>query len=429
MKIVALTAENVKKLVAVEIKPDGNVVQITGKNGQGKTSVLDSIWWALAGATHIQTTPIRKGESEARIRLDLGEIVVTRTFKKRDDASFTTAITVENADGSRFPSPQRMLDSLLGELSFDPLAFTRMDAKQQFETLKRFVPGVDFDAIAAAQKEDYDKRTDVNRRAKEARAAAGQINVDPALADRDPVDEAALVDQLQKAADHNSEIETRKATRQRAEQDAGDLDQRGADLREQAARLIADAEEAEQKAADLRAKLAKAPALPDPVDTSKVREQIEAARATNEKIEQSKRKAAHTKAAEGAEKESKTITAAMEKREKEKRDAIAKAKLPVDGIGFGDNQILLDGLPFDQASDAEQLRASIAIAMASNPKLRVIRVRDGSLLDEDAMKLIAEMADGNDYQVWIERVDGSGKIGFVLEDGHLKADAKKEEAA
>lgn len=49
MKIVQLTAENVKRLTAVSIAPDGNLVQITGRNGQGKTSVLDAIWWALAG--------------------------------------------------------------------------------------------------------------------------------------------------------------------------------------------------------------------------------------------------------------------------------------------------------------------------------------------------------------------------------------------
>ena len=48
LKIIQLSAENVKRLIAVEIKPDGNLVQITGKNGQGKTSVLDSIWWALS---------------------------------------------------------------------------------------------------------------------------------------------------------------------------------------------------------------------------------------------------------------------------------------------------------------------------------------------------------------------------------------------
>ncbi|AHB50058.1 hypothetical protein W911_06825 [Hyphomicrobium nitrativorans NL23] len=40
MKIIGLTAENIKRLVAVEIEPTGAVVQITGKNGNGKTSAL-----------------------------------------------------------------------------------------------------------------------------------------------------------------------------------------------------------------------------------------------------------------------------------------------------------------------------------------------------------------------------------------------------
>jgi ABC-type sugar transport system ATPase subunit len=80
MKIVKLNAENIKKLQAVEITPDGEIVTIAGKNGQGKTSVLDSIWWALAGTAHIQAQPIRKGQTKARIRLDLGEIIVERRF-------------------------------------------------------------------------------------------------------------------------------------------------------------------------------------------------------------------------------------------------------------------------------------------------------------------------------------------------------------
>ena len=87
MKIVSLTAENVKKLVAVQIRPDGNLVQICGKNGQGKTSVLDSIWWALTGTSHIQAAPIRAGANQARIRLDLGDLVVTRTFRRQDGLS------------------------------------------------------------------------------------------------------------------------------------------------------------------------------------------------------------------------------------------------------------------------------------------------------------------------------------------------------
>jgi recombinational DNA repair ATPase RecF len=63
MKIIELQAENVKRLRAVTITPEGNIVEISGRNGQGKTSVLDAIWWAVSGTTHIQAVPIRKGEN------------------------------------------------------------------------------------------------------------------------------------------------------------------------------------------------------------------------------------------------------------------------------------------------------------------------------------------------------------------------------
>ena len=113
MKIINLQAENVKRLSAVEIAPDGNLVEITGRNGAGKTSVLDSIWWALAGASTHQAEPIRRGAEAARIRLDLGEVKVERTFKRRkgkDEDSpetITTAVKVETVKGARYPSPRR----------------------------------------------------------------------------------------------------------------------------------------------------------------------------------------------------------------------------------------------------------------------------------------------------------------------------------
>ena len=73
MKIVKLAAENIKKLVAVEITPTGDVIRVTGKNGAGKTSVLDAIWWALGGEREIQSQPVRQGEKTAKVVLDLGE--------------------------------------------------------------------------------------------------------------------------------------------------------------------------------------------------------------------------------------------------------------------------------------------------------------------------------------------------------------------
>src|SRR5579864_5989965 len=139
MRILRLEAENIKKLRVVSVTPEGDVVQITGPNGSGKTSILDAIFYALDGTSGIPSKVVRNGTDHARVSVDLGEqkteLIVTREFAK-DGA---TRLTVENTEGLRFKSPQSMLDALLGSLTFDPLEFTRMQPKQQLETLRGVV--------------------------------------------------------------------------------------------------------------------------------------------------------------------------------------------------------------------------------------------------------------------------------------------------
>ncbi|GEP00576.1 AAA family ATPase [Methylobacterium haplocladii] len=425
MKIFRLEAENVKRLKAVSITPDGNLVEITGRNGQGKSSVLDAIWWALSGTKPIQAVPIRKGQDEARIRLDLGEIRVTRTFKKRDGAEFTTAVVVENADGARFARPQELLDKLLGQLSFDPLAFTRMDGRQQLDAMKRFVPGFDFAGTEKANKDDFAGRTEVNRSAKALRAQADGITV-PSGTPEARIDTAALVAEMEQAGEHNTDIERRRGRREQAERAIEAYAETAAGSRNRAAALRKEADEAEARAdrddaeaGRIRASLAEASALPDPIDTSALRQRIAAAGETNAAVARREERDRIDARAKEAEAKAAALTKAIEGRVAGMRSAIAQADLPVPGIAFGDDEILLNGVPFDQASSAEQLRTSVAIAMAANPKLRVIRVQDGSLLDAEAMAILGEMADAADCQVWVECVQSGRSTAIVIEDGEV----------
>lgn len=416
MKIIQLVAENIKRLTAVEIKPNGSLVQITGKNGQGKTSVLDSIWWAIAGARTIQSAPIRKGANNARIRLDMGEIIVTRTFKREEGEHFTTKLEVVGAVKG---SPQAMLDSLLDSLAFDPLKFARMDPAAQFETLKQYAPDVDFDKIAAANSIDTANRKDINRKAKEERILADQISI-PDKAPTERVDETGLVGQLKDAGKHNADIQTRAQNRKHAAEQIEQKYARAEELKQQAATLLQQAETVFNEARVLSNKLDSAEPLAEPINVDDIQAKIAAAHKTNVIIDARERKESLEKSAAALELQSKALTDQISKREEDKRRAIAAAKLPIESIAFGEDVVLLNGVPFDQASDAEQLKASCALAMAGNPNLRVIRVRDGSLLDDEGLELLAKMAQERDYQVWIERV-GSGKVGFVLEDGAVTA--------
>lgn len=165
MRIVKLEASNVKRLVAVEITPDGNVIVIGGRNGAGKSSVLDSIAYALGGKDLVCERPLRAGADRGHVEVDLGDLVVRRTFTPSGGGS----LTVSNKEGAVYKSPQAMLDKLVGRLSFDPLDFERMEAKRQLETLRALV-GIDFSGIDAARAELYDERTAVNRTTKQLEA-------------------------------------------------------------------------------------------------------------------------------------------------------------------------------------------------------------------------------------------------------------------
>lgn len=472
LKIIALSAENVKRIEAVEIRPDGNLVEITGRNAQGKTSVLDAIWWAMKGRGVVQTTPIRRGCEKAHIRLDLGEYTVTRTFNAAKEGGFTTSVKVEAVNGFRAASPQALLDGLMGELSVDPLAFMRMDGRAQSDVLRSFVANFDFDAHEAAQKTDYAKRTEVNRDAKQARAAAAQIQVPDGLPDA-PIDEAALTDELAKAGEHNASIETRRHRREsdaqkaithregaafqekalpavikqiedncatavaEIEEQIAALQKRIADTRAKAAAdidkqrtgIAEDVAGAIREAEAIEAKLAAAPPLPEPIDIAAIRESITVARTVNDGIRQRSLRDRQVQNAEACEAEAAALTKAMADRDDAKQKAIAAAALPIPGIEFSDGGLLLNGVPLDQASDAEQLRVSISIAMAVHPRLRVIRVRDGNVLDADGMKLLAGLAAENDCQVWVETVRHDDRMAFVIEDGRVKPGQDIGEAA
>lgn len=420
MKVISLISENLKRLTAVEIRPDGNLVEITGANGQGKSSILDSLWWAIEGASNVQAEPIRKGADKAKIRVDLGELVVTRTFARKEDGGYTTAITVENAAGARLSSPQKVLDELIGKLAFDPLEFTRMKPAEQFDLLKAFVPGVNFKGYEEATNADYHKRTEARRIANEARAAAALINV-PDNLPLAPIDEQELVEQLGKAAEVNAQIEARRVKRAGVAETAKALRAEGERLQTAAAHMHQEGLEKLQQAAAEAQRLAAAPPLPTPVDTQQLTQAIAAARTVNAALDKAMEKNNLFSRAERYDEQVQAYTEAMEEREADKQLAISQAKMPVEGIGFGTNEVLLGDVPFAQASDAEQLRASVAIAMALHPKLRVLRIRDGSLLDEKSLKLLGTLLDQHDFQCWIERVDTSGKVGFTISDGRVVA--------
>lgn len=395
MNIKRLQIENFLRVSVVDITPDGNVIYITGKNTHGKTSVLNAIWAGLANPRFSEfPKPVKDGEEKAIITIDLDQYIVTRIFTEIDGVNKTT-LKVEGAEGAVFLKPQKFLDKLLGALTFDPLAFIGMKEKPQVEMLLQLTGGeIDIEAMDVARDNAYNQRTAVNQSVSTLSAARGE---EPEKLEK--ID----LSKIQKDMETSSNLSR--------------------DINEQntRAQILINAIDERQKTLDkvnMWLKEAKAT-----IKNYKPYDELKAELGLG--IEHNTKVGDWDKWNEAGDSikvysdKANEYTNAINDIDARKKKAIADLEFPYPGLSFGEGGVVFNNIPLKQASKAEQIRISMAIAMAMNPKVRVLRIEDGSLLDEDNLKLIHELAEEKDYQVWIERVKGDGK-GILIEDGTIK---------
>jgi predicted ATP-dependent endonuclease of OLD family len=426
MKIIRLNVNNFKRIKAVEIEPGGaTVVQIRGKNKQGKSSCLDAIAAALGGERLCPKVPVRRGTDGAVVRVELDEdLVVERRWTADGDSS----LRVMTKEGLQFTKPQRRLDDLIGRLSFDPLAFIDLPPKEQAETLRRLA-GVDFSELDARRQLRYEARTDANRQVLQLRSRLAAL---PAVeAPDEPVNSAELLAEQERRSEVRSlndrkrlELDDVRAKFRRVGDEVAHLRGMIEEAQRQLAKAEARREELRVAGAALKAEVEQ---LVDP-DLQEIPAKVREVEAVNERVRANKARAELARDLEQAEIEAKELDDEIASIDEQKAAQLAQVKFPVSGLTFTAEGVLLDGLPFEQAAQSEQLRISVAIGSALNPKLRAMLVRDGSRLDQDSLALLKEEAARFDLQVWLEQVGKDGE-GIVIEDGQVETAAVPAEAS
>jgi hypothetical protein len=123
------------------------------------------------------------------------------------------------------------------------------------------------------------------------------------------------------------------------------------------------------------------------------------------------------------------LTEKLEAVAKKKAEALAAITMPVKGLTVDGDAVFYNGVPFNQVSTSEQIRIGLAMSMASNPKLRVVLIRNGDMIQDKKMAVIAEWAEENDVLVLMERRETKGAVGVVLEEGKVRDDKPTAMAA
>lgn len=422
LKIIELKASNFKRLSAVEIKPKGDTVVVSGPNGAGKSSVLDAITAALCGKKASPPMPIRQGETEAEIEIDLGQFVVKRKFT--DKGSYLTITAGDMKAGK----PQELLDKIVGQIAFDPMAFIRMSPADQRKTLMDLV-GLSLD--------DLDEMREKAREAKNA-AAADKRRYENQLASLEPVPDdtpdeevsaAEIVEELTKAKEHNlgrkeliGKVVAARNVRTAAEEQVAEAKEAIEALEEELRKAKEDmalkqtgldwAIKAEQAAVKAHDEFVE-------IDTEPLIRRLDAVDETNRKVRAKKARLDIQAKIAAAEKIRKLSAQRMEDWEAKKVERLKEVKWPVPGLAVTDAGVTFQGIPLEQVNTSAQIRVGVAVAMAMNPKLRVLRM-SGNDLDETTLRAISDQAGQAGYQLWIERIEDPTKMGIVIEDGTIK---------
>lgn len=420
MKIIKLTASNIKKLKQVDIEPDQNLVLVTGKNRNGKTSLLDCILYALGGKSAIPDKPIRDGEKFGFVDLDLGDYKVHRKFTENG-----TYLEVKNKEGLSFNKKQSILNNMINSLYFDPLEFMNKQAKEQKEIVLKAL-GVDLSKERKEYQEVYDDRKLIGR---ERRKLKAQLDSMEKPSDKNmygkKVSVSGLVQQHNKVKEQIDSIVQDQRDIKNYKDDIGSLNREIEELKSKIKskqKLASDYKENIEHLKEKNKGVDKDKLLKQ---SKEIEDKINNAEETNNKIEKAHKFVNIEKEHKDKKEEYENKTVKLEKIVNQKSVKLSNANLP-EALDVSQEGLTYDEVPLEQISGAEKLMVSLEIAMMLSGELQVIRITDGSLLDADSLKTVKQMAEEKDFQVWLEYVKNEDDgIGIYLENGEVKS--KKDE--
>lgn len=429
MKVDSIKINGFKKLVQFSIDPDGKSVEISGRNGNGKSSIIDAIWVTLTGKD-VPGIPINKECVKAKIivGLDSGH-TATLEFKARGGKT----LTVEGPDGMPVKAPQAFLNDLIGRISFDPFDFVNKTPKQQKEFLQDLlkIDNSDLDvqknAALTEKREAEADRNAIERQLEELAGITETVPVDVSKLMAAQESRQKVSQDLDKARHTLESVRVMISTSEDREKRISDEIER---TREQLQRQVEELAAANAETETAKDRLNRGTevvkslekALESVPDHS---QDIRDASEINRKAESWKRKQALRAELDIVEKSVDASKQTLEDIENDRKERLFAAKFPVPGMEFTEDGVLFNGLPFDSGNQCQSdiLRVGVAIAVAQDPALKIVRIKDGSLLDSASKReLLGQLAEFG-FQAFIETVADSELQALTIDETPAKLPA------
>lgn len=400
MKISKLEIENVKRVKAVSLEPTQNgLTVIGGRNNQGKTSVLDSIAWALGGDKFKPTSARRDGSvvpPYLHVEMDNGLVV-----ERKGENSALKVIDPAGRKGG-----QQLLNEFVETFALDLPRFMSQTSKEKANVLLRII-GVE----EQLKKLDYDESTTFNRRREVGRIAlqkqkyAEELPLYPDVP-KEPISASELILRQQDILAKNGE-------NQRLRSEYASMVKRHDELLEKLRATQAEFDE-------LTAKIAiSTKTVEELVDesTDEIRESLLNIEKINTKVRANGERERAEIEAEQYKKDYDALTAEIEDLRAARTKLLDSADLPLPGLSVADGELTYNGVKWDCMSGSDQLKTATAIVRRLNPKCGFVLLDKLEQMDIDTLHEFGQWLESEGLQAIATRVSTGDECSIIIEDG------------
>lgn len=440
------TRIHIKNLFGIsETELDGRSMEVTGSNGVGKTSIIDSIKYALTNDSS-RDYVIKNGESEGEIFIETDTGLTIDRKKRVNQADYKNI----RQDGKPVQSPEAFVRELFTPLQIDPIKFTQMSRQEQNRIILDLIEfdwdlnwikekfgeipqGVDYQQnilqvlndIQSEKGVYFQTRQDINREIRNKTAFISDIAKDIPQGFQaekwEAYDLSEAYTKITKAQEYNSRIERAKLFK-----DSYDNKVRGYQAEMEIAvsnlksAIAAEREqltsEIERKKTEIKAAEDKLNSLSDKiadktkifeseyrervakldsdikvaneyigkqlVDVSVMQTEVKTAEEMKKHLNEYRRMKSMQDELEALEEHSKALTSKIELARELPGEILKTATIPVKGLTVKDGIPLINGLPVSNLSEGEQLQLCVDVALSKPNSLQIILIDGAEKLSE-----------------------------------------------
>lgn len=417
--ITNLQIENVKRVKAVELTPTPTgLTVIGGRNGQGKTSILDAIAWALGGERYRPSEPHRDGSvlpPHIRVRLSNGYIV--------ERAGKNSALKVTDPSGRA--SGQTLLNEFVERLALDLPSFMAASGKEKAGILLKIIGiGDELSNLENTEKRLYNERLAIGRIADQKAKFADEM---PFYEDApaDLVSTSELIMQQQDILARNGENARKRARKAEAERA---LEAQGRELSWLQSQMEAAAAKYRRLQEDVKIAGRDAMDLHDE-STAELEAAIANIDETNRKVRINLEKEHATEAARQLTAQYDHLTEEIDAVRSKKLALMNGAKLPLPGLTVEDGELIYNGKKWDCMSGAEQLRVAAAIVRRLKPECGFVLMDKLEQMDVDTLEEFGEWLRQEGLQAIATRVSTGDECSIIITDGSAEQPARPAQTA